>query len=308
MAGKCSERDRKIFEEMLKSKPQPRQPEVKPKGLIEGSPENLEGLFPELHNYSSLINICEDDLKRNIVGFTKDEERVISLYFYFPLSNAFCFTLSHSDQSHPRLGLGLKMENYGFPDDKRVRIAPERLELELSDRAREVYERLLGSQEVHLNDLLESVGFVVNDSMEYDFNKIINTKTEHYKSSRENGEMTESDKKTIRLYEEGLRSKGYIPTGREVIKGICLDSGDLIRKILRSMNLENEFGGMHTSAFSYYFPNGSNDMVVYGPHDTTTVFSKKTGRWSIINSKSPIKPYNLVPKEKIGVDFTFERL
>lgn len=34
-------------------------------------------------------------------------------------------------------------------------------------------------------------------------------------------------------------------------------------------------------------------------HDTTLVFNKETGYWVVINSKSPVKVYNLVPKEKL---------
>ena len=82
--------------------------------------------------------------------------------------------------------------------------------------------------------------------------------------------------------------KSYRPTGEEVMKGTCVDAGELIRTILGSLGMEDRL--------KYSYVQARNN---FAPHNTTVVFDKISGEWAVINSKSPTKPYNLTPKDKL---------
>jgi hypothetical protein len=142
--------------------------------------------------------------------------------------------------------------------------------LDLSSQAESAYQRILGSKEINLNELLDTVGFIVNHSMEYDFDKF-----------RSQCQREES------YAPVGAARESYRISGHEVSKGTCVDSGLQIRSILGSLGLEEKYKFLDVSSV-----NGSS-------HDITVVFDKKSGEWAVINSKSPSKPYNLVPKNRL---------
>ena len=259
--------------------------------LINGIPENLEEL---LRDFISGVNtnITADELRHSVVGYTKDlprgfkpgkmvsstgkmikpagEESLsssIDVYCFFP-------PYENSTNIHKKeINIALQPEKYGFMPDRRVQIHPSRLELGLSRQARLIYDGILDSQEIGVSQLLEDVGFIVNHSMEYDFDKFI-------RLSRKPKDYT---------HVEAAR-KYYRPTGEEVNKGICTDAGKMIRRILGSLRMEDKIkyidvGTVNSSGF----------------HDTTVIFDKVSGEWAVINSKSPIlsKQYNLMPEDKL---------
>ncbi len=168
--------------------------------------------------------------------------------------------------------VALKPSDYGFSDTRMVALTPKEIEglkSKLSPKAAERYAQLLSLSELPLNYLLESVGFIVNHSMAYDKEKF-------------NG--------NIGVEELQKKVGQYKPEGHETMKGICTDAGNLIRQILFSLNLDGSLGVSYVQSHD-----GST------AHDTTLVFDKKSGEWAVINSKSPFKPYNLVPKDKLEV-------
>lgn len=197
-------------------------------------------------------------------------------YFFFPRTPT---SIEVPIGRHDALCVPLEPSNYGFTSEHKTTLRPCKLELYLTDEAASAYERLLATREIELSELCETVGFVVNHSMEFDFEK---AKAIHAKGLSD---------MSVAAYEEALYALGYKPHGGETLKGICSSAGKLIRQILFSLRLDKRIG---------FFNVGSYNGVSH--HDSTLVFDKPTGHWAVINSKSPTKPYNLVPQERL-VDF-----
>ena len=170
------------------------------------------------------------------------------------------------------LKVPLSLDRYGF-SGKTTEIRPREIPLQLSTAAQTQYSRMAGMGKIEIADMLETVGFVVNDSMEYDFCKMITI-------DRELGN-------DIGKWEQ-LRTT-YRPSGKEMVKGICDDAGKTIRSILSSLGIDERLRFFYVGT-----------MNAFAPHDTTAVFDSISGYWAVINSKSPTKPYNLVPPEKLG--------
>ena len=266
--------------------------------FIKGKPENLELMLAE-YSPKKQTNISVEDLRSSITGYTsrrtsvvlKDKDNqpmgdgvVITTYFYFPKKeNSIEIQLNEGTN----LYLALQPENYGFPQERTVRIAPMAVKLELSKRARDVYSKILSLNCLEINDLLESVGFIINSSMEFDFKM-----AEDAVRKTEIGVLNYLGKdyfeKSIKERFDYMKSGGYIPTGEEIMKGFCQTSGNLIRQILDQLGLEE--------SIKFLGHNSDNGIT---SHDTTLVFDKYSGHWAVINSKSATKFYNLAPKDKL---------
>ena len=169
----------------------------------------------------------------------------------------------------------LKMNNYGFPDSRVVRVDRRGRVNGLSPLPADKYHRMLDRQEVPLSEALEIIARVVNESMEYDTEGLI---------SGRYGELP-----TQELLQK-ISASGYTPHGQETIKGICGDAGELIRTLIGCTLRDDSLNYLCISSKSK-----SGDG-----HDTTLVFDPATENWAVVNSKSPLKPYNLVPREKLS--------
>jgi hypothetical protein len=123
--------------------------------------------------------------------------------------------------------------------------------------------------------------------MEFDFEEL-RAGVMEYLMHRHHGNEVRCEKEIRPLMREA-RSFGYRPTGREVMKGVCTTAGYFIRQIMHHLGLEDSIKFSHVTSCTERLAN----------HDTTLVFDRGTGHWAVINSKSPIKPYNLVPKDRL---------
>lgn len=168
----------------------------------------------------------------------------------------------------------LEVKNYGM--DYGLNVRPSRIALDLSKVARLAYEILLLQKTVNGNLLLETVGGIINSSMEYDFDKM-------------DGWEKGLEGIPSHLWERARHQ--YFPSGNEVTKGICGDSGKLIRKVLAGLGFDQHI--------KYVQAQAQSPRTLMG-HDVTLVFDSKTANWAIINSKSPILTYNLVPKQNLS--------
>lgn len=249
-------------------------PEAVLNSCLSGYIPDGSNIFAEELKAYAKGHFLREGLYIEIDGVWKEPEDYSDIYFFFP---------KQSDSLDISLGfnhIALQPEKYGFSQDKVVEISPKEIELNLSKPAKETYNKILLSREMPLNELLESVGRIVNDSIKFDFESV---KQDILKASY--GDIEYNISKWNEL------EKKYTPSGIEVMTGVCKHAGKMIRDILQSLNLR-DIRYCHVSA------NGSDnrDMI---SHDTTLVFDKNTGEWAVINSKSPRKLYNLVPKEKL---------
>ena len=229
--------------------------------------EKLQGFNPEAHS-----NITLEQIRANIKGYapSKSPKYVSEEVYVFFLPRNTSIKIRLAD--HFEIIAPLEASNYGFPDSTRVRISPYRMQFQLSEKEEQAYEQLLRETEIPINKLLETVGFIINSSMAYDFDKIIG--------------LTREREHDASFFEE-LRNVSQKPCDAS-FSGICTDAGELIRMLLRSLQLDQTFLFTHVSS-----TDGQST------HDTTTFFDTQTGKWAIINSKSPTKQYNLVPASQV---------
>lgn len=266
--------------------------------FFRGKPKSLE---KSLKDYSTKLitpynpeyktNISKAEIRRDVVGYTQvggvsglyKGERVEVppleyIYVFFPKTKGrIDFSLAESGL----IFVALRPEDYGFEDQK-VKVHPSRLKLNLSSEGEEAYDRILRSNKVNLASLLDSVGFMINHSMEYDIREAVLTVGPMGLDGYERSEFEEKARKE-------MESWGYIPHGSEVMKGICSTAGNLIRRVLFSLGINQELGITHVGTRIGNFS-----------HDTTLAFSKRTGRWMVINSKSLRLSQNLVAREELG--------
>ena len=235
------------------------------------------------YNPGGNSNISQDDIRRNVrqhsikAGFkTSDVQRPDThLFFvYFERGeHSLLIPVSYSKN----LFVPLSPSSYGFEDDQ-VSISPAKIDLPMSELGRAAYERLVSQRQVSLSYLLECVGGMVNGSLQYDFQKMIGMDIAGGRDP--SGWIAKRDE--------------YSPTGFEVAKGICTDAGASIRSLLSSFGMAQNIKFTNVPV-NYMLP-GSKRI---GVHDTTAVFDASSGRWAVINSKSPTKLYNLVPKDRL---------
>ncbi len=232
-------------------------------------------------------NILPENLAERVIGYQHGPKKGIPgggfkrrgkqptlpnvrVYFFFEVKPD---SLSLKFASDRRMYLALDRDLYGFSPDEVVEINPQEVTgLNLSEKSSKLYEQILGSGQYNLNDLLESVGRIVNASVAYDFNEFSNRTG-----------VREGDP----LFDSAMG--GYSLNGDETIDGVCTDAGRMIRQILFNLGLPGYIGVTSVS---------SNNGIT--SHDTTLVFNGESGRWAVLNSKSPTKKYNLVPKDKLN--------
>ncbi|MBU1203868.1 MAG: hypothetical protein KKG60_02240 [Nanoarchaeota archaeon] len=263
------------------------------KEIIREYPRGLE-LILKLNKPAEFSNISPNELRANVVGYELLEIRRTAIVkdgkeYEIPPEAIYVFFMKEEGsldipiiQHH--IYVPLHLDNYGFSPEKTTKINPKRLKLNLSNSGRKVYDKILHLREIRLSELLESVGFMINQSMEFDFEKAMKVIKNDFVGKYHPGEL----KRILKEKEDILKSKNYSPHGEEVMKGICSDAGELIRKVLVNLRVEKTLGILEKS------------FIDELSHNTTIVFDKKSGEWAIINSKSPRKFYNLVPKENLG--------
>ena len=279
----------------------------KPRGLKQNIEEHLE------KGSLGFKNISERELITNVVGFeteTSDTEsnaikingitRVkktrhpLTYFFFEPQENSVLMDAGY----RLRLRVPLSRDNYGFGNQE-MSIDPEKIEdLKLSEEEEKVYNKLLGKKQVRIEELLEKVGGMINHSMTYDFDGFKATKIEH---------MANYNFAVLKWAD--IR-ENYKPNKNEVTKGICVDAGKEIRRVLGSLGIEEKFaycrqGAGYQTTFDtrkvkgLYELLGEESVTIYNLHDVTVLFDKESGKWGVINSKSPTKKYNFVPKTKL---------
>lgn len=163
----------------------------------------------------------------------------------------------------------LSSDKYGFSSSRNVRVRGKSNKIKISPEAQRLHDEMFANDEVPLNAALETIARCINDSMEYDVTVI------------ESGNYSQE-------FKDKIKSSGYKPRGDETLKGVCVDAGKLIRQLL---------GQTLSDSMLRYTHVGSRTEI--SAHDTTLVFDIESGEWAVINSKSPLKQYNVVSKEKL---------
>jgi hypothetical protein len=179
----------------------------------------------------------------------------------------------------------ISMKNYGFSDSRAVKLDKSENENIFSFACQQRYDKFFENDSAALNLALETIAGCVNDSFEFDIHEI-----EESINSRKGGFDTYT-KELIDIF----KSAGYKPTGDETMKGTCTESGNVIRNIINNRLIDDNLRYLKV-----------NTLSQISSHDTTLIFDITGGGWAVVNSKSPLKPYNLVPKEKleeIGIPF-----
>jgi len=228
--------------------------------------------------------ITQKDLEENLKHIEKEDKEIVVdgvkvklddkkyAYFYPDGNDIHIYT---SDFIIPIMG-----RNYGFPADRIVKtknINPAELDISFSKSSSKEYTGLTLRPEANLNESLEIIAKCVNDSIAYDIKLV----EQNYREGKIGWEWY---KELVKC----LKKSNYKPNGEETMKGICADAGNLIRKLLAETIVDEDLRCAEISAQSKI-----------SHHDTTFVLDIKTGNWVVVNSKSPLKQYNLVPKEKL---------
>ena len=215
-----------------------------------------------------MIQITEKELKANIVYKTRT-----------PFGNRFAYykpTPSDVLVCIHGCKIPLGLNQYGFPDTRSVRVNKRGRVTGFSPRKEEAYAELFTREEVPLNAALETIAGAVNGSMEYDAQRVLSRSFLYGKGILGKG------------LRDSIRYSGYTPDGDETVKGVCADAGNLIRELFKS--------GLEDPALRFSLLVTETNIST---HSTTLVFDTQTGNWVVVNSKSPLKPYNLVPREKL---------
>jgi hypothetical protein len=247
---------------------------------MENMPATLEGKLKTYENSLAYDGYSAEELRNNVSGFVPKKSLQFKIngkltpkkpsediYFYFNKSeNSVDIPVGTYAGYIP-----LQNEKYGFSGET-SRLNPNKAEgLNLNNASRERYEALTSKQETTLPEILETVGSVVNSSMRYDFDKII-----------------EKEKSLGHVSDWGEAKSKYTPTGEEVSQGVCFDAGKQIRNILYNLGMDSKYKIKHVSS-------SKNGFM----HDTTLVFNEESGAWGVINSKSPTKEFNFATKEQL---------
>ena len=228
-------------------------------------------------------NITAEELRQVLVGVGEagfaiqlegdtEPTRVQHALTYFPNGDVY-FPIG----GRPEVRVPLSMDNYGFPNSRKAKFAKNRRVAGLSKDTEQAYSSLFDRDDVTLNEALNAIGMAVNGSMEYDLDML----------EQGNNSRNYPNRQEIVEYIERARAS-YKTTGEETVKGMCGQAGYLIRTVL----------GYHLKDPNLRYTCASSENGV--AHDITVVFDTLDGNWAIINSKSPIKPYNLVPKDRLS--------
>ncbi len=241
--------------------------------MKEGVPSTIEDKL--YLNKASIAHagFTEEEIRNNVSGFIQKPSKVLKdwliedLYLYFDKS---------PKSIDVKVGSGIyipfELNKYGFNLDE-INFEPTYVnEIPLNDSSKTQYMNLVNSRNESMPNILETIGSAVNNSIEYDFDRI-------KKLERQDG-LFKSDLSQAR--------KTYNPTGKEITKGICRDAGKSIRKILGALGLPENYKVIHSAS-------EKNGLL----HDNTIVFDKLSGNWGVINSKSPVKNFNYATKEQL---------
>ena len=163
----------------------------------------------------------------------------------------------------------VEYENYGFPNSRTVGIDTRGRITGFSEKPQQTYDSLFLTGRVPLNEALETIAAAVNESTVYDVEAVLT------------GDFNEEFKRNV-------KELNYVPNGDEVTSGICSDTGNVIRTLLGNTLRDPSLRYTHI---------GARGEV--SAHDTTFLLDIETGEWVVVNSKSPFKPYNVVPREKL---------
>ena len=222
-------------------------------------------------------NISYDNIRRNRVltinrgqiGIRDNEsgemvygDMIYHHLYFLPDESSLKFQIGHGG-----FEVSLKKENYGLSGI--VAYDPLGQKHTLSEKSENRYAALLGSRTMNIEDLLETVGAVINDSMEFN----------------PEGSSLEQSEEAMKA----LSASTYTPTGEEVMKGICTDAGNMIRELIRNLQLDPRYKFFEVST-----------RIGEISHDNTIVFDTVLGNWAVINSKSPRIPHNLVSSTQLG--------
>jgi hypothetical protein len=245
-------------------------------GYISGRPPDLERTLRGVDPVG-ISNLSHQEIADSVVGYVRGEVNwpgtdmpvTRTLYCWFPMAPG---SLEIPIAGNPGICVALDPDRYGSSSARLARMNPQRLPFDLAPHAEAEYSKVLARREAPIGWLLETAGYVVNSSMRYDFDRVIEER-------RAKGFDTS---KYDALAEKAL------PSGDEVLVGICSDAGVLIRQVLLELHLEPRY------VFSWVKSGGDGDT-----HDTTAVIDRQTGNWMVISSKSPTKHYNLVPADRL---------
>lgn len=210
----------------------------------------------------------------SIPGQSRDTRTQKSVYFDQTGSDLPIQTDESGEYTIP-----LNTDRYGFPDTRTVEIDNRGRVTGISSDRETSYRNLFRGGHVPLNEALETLGAVVNDSMRYDIDGLL-------------GGQYEREGTTVRFSQalkRRIQDSGYSPTGKEPVIGICHDAGYLVRTLLDYT--------LRDPSLRYIELRPRNETG--DEHDVTLVFDIETGHWTVVNSKSPLKPYNLVSQEKL---------
>jgi DNA repair exonuclease SbcCD ATPase subunit len=172
----------------------------------------------------------------------------------------------------------LSLQDYGFADSRIVKLKNINLEFEMPEELKSLYNQLLEKEIAPLNQSLETITKCVNDSMEFDYELI-----------KKLAEKEEEFPGYYAKFYNAIKKADYSPKGTETIKGICSDAGRLIRKAIKEIIEDENLRCSYVSAQSQI-----------SIHDTTLILDIKKANWAVLSSKSALKKYNLVPKEKLS--------
>jgi len=187
-------------------------------------------------------------------------------YFYFePEENSRYIPVDYSGD----IFVPLNPELYGFDSNDKTKLNPHTMNIPLSESVKKQYLELITKKEIDIPTLLETAGYLVNESMDYDFEAMEGS----------SGIDWVALKKNFRKRED------------PVLKGVCHNAGDYIIQLLTSLGIEDRYKFVHTKAYS--------EDYISTSHITTTFFDTQTGKWAVINSISPSKDYNLTPEDKL---------
>lgn len=252
----------------------------------------IEDMPPDENHAMVLANLtfCNLDIDTISKGYRGYRpyvvERGVANFYFNPLPDLYVFSKPNLRKRNvidvhlgvdTTLRIALDLDDYGFPPEAAVALDPKPMfeKPPFSPPYEDLYRQLFEVRTYGLAQLLEAVGAIINGSMAYDFSKMPDPRP----ASAYQGPTPFSREEL---------AKQHPPRGNETLKGQCQDAGHLIRRLLLSLHPAKTLliAELTTQARGFF-------------HDVTLVFDTLTSRWALVNSRSPLKPYNLIPKERL---------